>query len=101
MARKKTLEQVRAEREKLEEKTKLEEQKLKILLAQEKDLERKARTHQLIVRGGMIEHYLDPKKTKKFTDDEIDEFFQMVIELPEVIEWLSKKVDKTDELPYS
>ena len=101
MTRKKTLEQVRTEREKLEEKKKLEEQKLKVLLAQEKDLERKARTHQLCTRGGMIEHYLDPKKTKKFTDDEIDEFFQMVISLPEVIEWLSQKEDKTEELPDS
>lgn len=91
MARKKTLEEIRADREKSEQRLKTEEQKLKVLRATEKDLERKARTHQLIVRGGMIEHYLDPEKIRKFTDKDIDEFFQLVIQLPEVIEWLSKK----------
>lgn len=45
MARKKALEEIRADREKSEQKLKNEEQKLKILRAKVKDLERKARTH--------------------------------------------------------
>lgn len=99
MARKKTVEEVRAQREKAEKQKKLYEQKLKTLTAQEKDLERKARTHQLIVRGGMLEHYLDPEKTRMFTDDEIDVILKTAIQLPEIIELLSKKdEEKPDEL---
>lgn len=96
MARKKTLEEVRAQREKAEEKLKAESQNLKILKQKEADLTRKARTHRLCTHGAMIEQYLDPEK---YTDEEFALILKAIFHVPEVVQMLSKKEDeKPDEL---
>ncbi|MBR1797566.1 MAG: DUF3847 domain-containing protein [Clostridiales bacterium] len=88
MARKKTLDDVRADRERTEQKIKSEEQRLKILRAQEKELTRKERTHRLCNHGAMLEQYLDPEK---YTTEQIEVILKTVFNLPDVIGMLSKK----------
>jgi len=96
MARKKTLEEVRAQREKAEQKLKTESQNLKILKQKEADLTRKARTHCLCTHGAMIEQYLDPEK---YTDKEFALILKAIFHVPEVVQMLSKKEDEEpDEL---
>lgn len=97
MARKKTLDEIRMQREKAEEKLKVEAQNLKILKQKEAELSRKERTHRLCTHGAMIEQYLDPEK---YTDEEFALILKTVFRLPEVIRMLSKK-DETEEPPYS
>ena len=98
MARKKTLDEIRTQREKAEEKLKVEAQNLKILKQKEAELSRKERTHRLCTHGAMIEQYLDPEK---YTDEEFALILKNVFRLPEVIRTLSQKEDKTEESPYS
>ena len=98
MARKKTLDEIRTQREKAEEKLKVEAQNLKILKQKEAELSRKERTHRLCTHGAMIEQYLDPEK---YTDEEFALILKTVFRLPEVIRMLSQKEDKTEESPYS
>ena len=98
MARKKTLDEIRMQREKAEEKLKVETQNLKILKQKEAELSRKERTHRLCTHGAMIEQYLDPEK---YTDEEFALILKTVFRLPEVIRMLSQKEDKTEESPYS
>ena len=98
MARKKTLDEIRMQREKAEEKLKVETQNLKILKQKEAELSRKERTHRLCTHGAMIEQYLDPSK---YTDKEFALVLKTVFRLPEVTRMLSQKEDKTIEPPNS
>jgi len=91
MARKKTLEEVRAQREKYEEKLKVEAQNLKILKQREAELTRKERTHRLCTHGAMIEQYLNPEK---YTDEEFALILKAIFHVPEVVQMLGKKEDE-------
>lgn len=91
MARKMTLEEVRAQRAKAEENLKVKSQNLKILKKKEAELTRKERTHRLCTHGAMIEQYLDPEK---YTGEEFALVLKAIFHLPEVTEMLSKKDDE-------
>ena len=58
MARKKMIEELRSEQEKLEQELKVKTQNLKALRQQDTELARKERTHRLCTHGAMLEQYL-------------------------------------------
>ena len=65
MARKKTIDELRIEREKAEQDLKLRQENLKKLKAKEAELTRNARTHRLCTHGAMLEQYLSPDEFTK------------------------------------
>ena len=96
MAKKKTIQELQAEQEKMEEELKLKTQKLKALKQQEKELARKERTHRLCTHGAMLEQYLPPEE---YSDKQIDEFFRTLFQIPEVMRILQRIKEQTDEQP--
>ena len=58
MARKKTLEELQAEREKAEQDLKMRQENLKKLKQKEAELTRSQRTHRLCTHGAMLEQYI-------------------------------------------
>lgn len=75
MARKKTIEELRMEREKAEQDLKIRQQNLKKLKQKEAELTRRERTHRLCTHGAMLEKYLDPEE---FTSEQIDYFLNVL-----------------------
>ena len=86
MARKKTLEELQAEREKAEQDLKLRQENLKKLKAREAELTRSQRTHRLCTHGAMLEQYLAPDE---FTDEQIDRILKAIFRRSDIIEMLS------------
>ena len=85
MARKKTLDELRIEREKAEQDLKLRQENLKKLKQKEAELTRAARTHRLCTHGAMLEQYISPDE---FTDEQIDRILRAVFRRSETIEML-------------
>lgn len=85
MARKKTIEELRIEREKAEQDLKLRQENLKKLKQKEAELTRNARTHRLYTHGAILEQYLSPEE---FTDEQIDRILRAVFRQSETIEML-------------
>ena len=85
MARKKTIEELRIEREKAEQDLKLRQENLKKLKQKEAELTRNARTHRLCTHGAILEQYLSPEE---FTDEQIDRILRAVFRQSETIEML-------------
>jgi len=75
MAKKKKLEQIRAEQERVEQELKVRQQNLKILKQKEKELSRKERTHRLCTHGAILEQFLDPNE---FNDEQLMEILTMI-----------------------
>ena len=69
MARKKTIDELRIEREKAEQDLKMRQENLKKLKQKEAELTRNARTHRLCTHGAMLEQYLSPDE---FTTEQIE-----------------------------
>ena len=69
MARAKTVEELQAEQERIENELKVKTQKLKALKQQQQEQLRKERTHRLCTHGTMLEQHLPPEE---FTEDWID-----------------------------
>ncbi len=75
VARKKTIEELRMEREKAEQDLKIRQQNLKKLKQKEAELTRRERTHRLCTHGAMLEKHLDPEE---FTSEQIDYFLNVL-----------------------
>ena len=93
MARTKTVEELQAEQERIENELKIKTQKLKALQQQEKEQLRKERTHRLCTHGAMLEQYLPPEE---YSDKQIDEFFRTMFQIPEVMQILQRVKEGTD-----
>lgn len=93
MAKKKTLQELQAEQERVENELKIRNQKLKALKQQEKELARKERTHRLCTHGAMLEQYLPPEE---YTDDEIDKILRTVFQNDNIRQF----VNSVKEHPY-
>ena len=85
MARKKTIDELRIEREKAEQDLKLRQENLRKLRKKEAELTRNARTHRLCTHGAMLEQYLSPDE---FTDDQIESILKSVFRRTDIIEML-------------
>ena len=85
MARKKTIDELRIEREKAEQDLKLRQENLKKLKAREAELIRNARTHRLCTHGAMLEQYLPPDE---FPDEQIDRILRAIFRRSDTIEML-------------
>lgn len=85
MARKKTLEELQAEREKAEQDLRMRQENLKKLKQKEAELTRSQRTHRLCTHGAMLEQYISPDD---FTDEQIDRILKAVFRRSETIEML-------------
>lgn len=96
MARTKTVEELQAEQERIENELKIKTQKLKALKQQQQEQLRKERTHRLCTHGAMLEQYLPPEE---FTDEQINEFFRTMFQIPEVMRILQRIKEQTDEQP--
>ena len=96
MARTKTIQELQAEQEKMEEELKIKTQKLKALRQQEKELARKERTHRLCTHGAMLEQYLPPEE---FSDDQIDKILRSVFQSENVRQFVDRFREQTDEQP--
>lgn len=85
MARKKTLEELQAEREKAEQDLKMRQENLKKLKQKEAELTRSQRTHRLCTHGAMLEQYVSPDE---FTDEQIERILKAIFRRSETIEML-------------
>ncbi len=97
MARKKTIEDLRMEREKAEQDLKVRQQNLKKLKQKEAELTRRERTHRLCTHGAMLEKHLDPEE---FTDEQIDYFLNVLFrkrETLELLDYVKRKYAGRDE----
>ena len=85
MARNKTIDELRIEREKAEQDLKLRQENLRKLRKKEAELTRNARTHRLCTHGAMLEQYLSPDE---FTDEQIESILKSVFRRTDFIEML-------------
>ena len=85
MARKKTIDELRIEREKAEQDLKLRQENLKKLKAKEAELTRAARTHRLCTHGAMLEQYLSPEE---FTDEQYDRILKALFRRSDNLEMI-------------
>ena len=85
MARKKTIDELRIEREKAEQDLKLRQENLKKLKAKEAELTRNARTHRLCTHGAMLEQYLSPEE---FTDEQYDRILRALFRRSDNLEMI-------------
>ena len=86
MARKKTLEELQAEREKAEQDLRMRQENLKKLKQKEAELTRSQRTHRLCTHGAMLEQYLSPDE---FSDEQIDRILKAIFRRSDTIEMLN------------
>ncbi len=63
----------------------------KILLKEQKELERKERSHRLIVRGALLEKHL--KEPLIITDDDVTKLLEFIFKQEPVEELLNKLLD--------
>ena len=96
MARAKTVEELQAEQERIENELKIKTQKLKALKQQQQEQLRKERTHRLCTHGAMLEQYLPPEE---YSDKQINEFFRTMFQIPEVVSILQWIKEQPDEQP--
>ena len=96
MARTKTVEELQAEQERIENELKVKTQKLNALKQQQQEQLRKERTHRLCTHGAMLEQYLPPEE---YSDKQIDEFFRTMFQIPEVLRILQRIKEQTDDQP--
>lgn len=75
MVRKKTLEELQAEREKVEMDLRIRQENLKKLKQKEVELTRSKRTHRLCTHGAMLEQYIS---LDEFTDEQIDRILKSI-----------------------
>ena len=95
MPKKKTIEELQAEQEKLENELKVKTEKLKALKAQTKEQMRKERTHRLCTHGGMLEQYLPPEE---YTDDQLGAILKSLFQDTQVKQMLQrvKQTERTE-----
>ena len=93
MAKKKSLKELQAEKEKIERELRITKQDLKILESEEKRLRKNERTHRLCNHGGLLEIYLPPEE---FNDEQIQSILKTVFRWPQTRDLL-EKVKKMSE----
>ena len=87
MAKKKSLKELQAEKEKIERELRITKQDLKILESEEKRLRKNERTHRLCNHGGLLEIYLPPEE---FNDEQIQSILKTVFRWPQTRDLLEK-----------
>lgn len=87
MAKKKSLKELQAEKEKIERELRITKQDLKILESEEKRLRKNERTHRLCNHGGLLEIYLPPEE---FNDEQIQSIMKTVFRWPQTRDLLEK-----------
>ena len=90
-----TLEELYAEKDKIQEELRRSKQKEKILRNQMGKLTRKARTHRLCTRGGMLESFLICPG--ELTDDQVMELLKLSFRQQEVVLALAKMIHDLQE----
>ena len=85
MARKKTLAELQAEREKAERDLMLRQENLKKLKQKEAELTRSQRTHRLCTHGAMLEQYLSPDE---FTTEQIERILKALFRRSDNLEMI-------------
>lgn len=93
VAKKKSLKELQAEKEKIERELRITKQDLKILESEEKRLRKNERTHRLCNHGGLLEIYLPPEE---FNDEQIQSILKTVFRWPQTRDLL-EKVKKMSE----
>lgn len=95
MPKKKTIEELQAEQEKLENEIKSKSDKLKALKQQTAEEIRKARTHHLCTVGGMLDQYLPPDK---YTEEQVSAILKSLFKDPRVEQMLqtAKQTQRTE-----
>ena len=96
MAKKKTIQELQEEQERMENELKVKSQKPKALKQQEKELARKERTHRLCTHGAMLEQYLPPDE---YTDDEIDKILRTVFQNDSIRQFVKSVKEHSYEQP--
>ena len=96
MARTKTVEELQAEQERIENELKIKTQKLKALKQQQQEQLRKERTHRLCTHGAMLEQYLPPEE---YADDEIDKILRTVFQNDSIRQFVSSVKEPHYEQP--
>ena len=93
----KRLEQIKADGRYAEIRLTREKHREKQQLAKEKELTRKARTHRLCTRGGMLESFLEAPNI--LTDDDVMEFLTCIFDFNSVQRKLNQViVDRTEAI---
>ena len=87
MAKKKSLKELQAEKEKIERELRITKQDLKILESEEKRLRKNERTHRLCNHGGLLEIYLPPEE---FTDEQMQLIMKTIFRWPQTRDLLEK-----------
>ena len=87
VAKKKSLKELQAEKEKIERELRITKQDLKILESEEKRLRKNERTHRLCNHGGLLEIYLPPEE---FNDEQIQSILKTVFRWPQTRDLLEK-----------
>lgn len=87
VAKKKSLKELQAEKEKIERELRITKQDLKILESEEKRLRKNERTHRLCNHGGLLEIYLPPEE---FNDEQIQSIMKTVFRWPQTRDLLEK-----------
>lgn len=87
MAKKKSLKELQAEKEKIERELRITKQDLKILESEEKRLRKNERTHRLCNHGGLLEIYLPPEE---YTDEQIQSIMKTIFRWQQTRELLEK-----------
>lgn len=91
MAKKKSLKELQAEKEKIERELRITKQDLKILESEEKRLRKNERTHRLCNHGGLLEFYLPPEE---FTDEQIQSIMKTIFYWPQTKDLLEIEKNK-------
>ena len=94
MARTKTVEELQAEQERIENELRIKTQKLKALKQQQQEQLRKERTHRLCTHGAMLEQYLPPEE---FTDDQIDKILKTMFQSEQTKQFVNRFKEQSSQ----
>ena len=93
MAPRKTAQDLKKEKEKLEQELKIKQQNLKALKKQSAELQRRERTHRLCTHGALLEQYMSPDD---FTDEQISYALNEIFNVPDIRKFLQEIREQTN-----
>jgi len=96
MAKKKTIQELQAEQERIENELKIKTQKLKELKQLTQEQLRKERTHRLCTHGAMLEQYLPPEE---FSDDQVDKILKALFQSEQTKQFINRFKGQSDQQP--
>ena len=101
MAKKQSLEALRAQRLKAEHELRVIRQNLQIIQHKEHEMNRRLRTHRLCMHGGMLERYLRPDD---YTDEQIEQILSLLFHRQstfDLMEQVKQSSESPAESPYA